>query len=675
MTSSSEFRSLYAHGFLRVAAAATRIHLADPFSNAAEVLAAARELSNQGVALVSYPELCLTGYSIDDLFGSTVVLDATLEALDQIVIASADLLPVLVIGAPLRWHNRLYDCAVVIHRGRVLGVVPKTYLPNHQGRHFAPGTGAVGEIVLAGQTAPMGALLFTADDIGGFCFHIEIGEDAWVPVPPSAQAALAGANILVNLSGSPATIGRAQERHRLCAAHSARFLAGYLYTASGVGESSTNRAWDGQTMIYENGVQLAASQPFATEPQISIADLDLDLLRQTRLNQRTFDDNASHESADFATITFDLDPPITDLGLRRPVDRLPFVPDDESVLDQDCYEAYNIQVSALAQRLSAIGQPKIVLGVSGGLDSTHALLVAAHTMDRLGRPRSDILTYTMPGFATSDRTRNNAAELATSLGCSFQTLDIRPAAEQMLRDLGHPYGQGQDVYDVTFENVQAGLRTDYLFRIANHRGGIVLGTGDLSELSLGWCTYGVGDQMSHYGVNAGVPKTLMQHLIRWVIASGIFDQRVGAVLESILATEISPELVPARPGEMPQSTQAAIGPYELQDFNLYHVMRYGFRPSKIAFLAHHAWSDPDAGHWPRGVEADERRSYDLATITHWLDVFCRRFIQQQFKRSALPDGPTVVAAGSLSPRGDWQMPSDASTKAWLDELEAIPGTW
>jgi NAD+ synthase (glutamine-hydrolysing) len=426
-------------------------------------------------------------------------------------------------------------------------------------------------------------------------------------------------------------------------------------------------------MIYESGNLLAESERFPDGPRRSVADVDLDRLRQDRLRQGTFDDNrraVSHRTESFRTVELSLDPPRGDLGLRRKVDRYPFVPDDPDRLALDCFEAYNIQVSGLEQRLRAIGQPKIVIGVSGGLDSTHALIVAARAMDRLGRPRSDILAYTLPGFATGETTKSNATKLATALGLSFEEIDIQPAARQMLGDLGHPFAEGEKVYDVTFENVQAGLRTDYLFRIANHRGGIVLGTGDLSELALGWATYGVGDQMSHYNVNAGVPKTLVQHLIRWVVREGLFDDEVNEVLQVIVEQEITPELVPAGEDEEVQSTEAAIGPYALQDFTLFHVLRYGYRPSKIAFLAHHAWRDADAGEWPPNFPAEARTSYDLAEIRHWLTVFVKRFFGfAQFKRSALPNGPKVAAGGALSPRGEWRAPSDGNAEAWLDELE------
>src|SRR3954470_1406625 len=461
----------------------------------------------------------------------------------------------------------------------------------------------------------------------------------WVPVPPSAEAALAGATVLLNLSGSPITVGRAEDRRLLVRSSSARCLAAYVYAAGGPGESSTDLSWDGHTMVYELGEMLAETDRFPPSAQRAVADVDLLRLRQERMRQGTFDDNRRSRrdsgSGDFPTGEFDRDPARRNLGLRRRVGRYPFVPDDPERLALDCYEGYNIQVSALEQRLRAIGGPKIVIGVSGGLDSTHALIVAAKAMDRLGRRRSDIEAFTLPGFATSSGTKDNATRLSQALGVTFEEIDIRPAAERMLADMGHPFAGGQPVYDVTFENVQAGLRTDYLFRLANQRGGIVLGTGDLSELALGWCTYGVGDQMSHYGVNAGVPKTLMQHLIRWVVSSGQFEDHVGETLTSILDTEISPELVPAKDGDRPQSTQAIIGPYALQDFTLYHVLRRGFRPSKIAYLAWQAWCDSEAGEWPAGYPEAERTAYDLETIRHWMQVFLRRFFANQFKRSAL----------------------------------------
>jgi NAD+ synthase (glutamine-hydrolysing) len=672
-----DFHNLYAHGFARVAGVTMPITMVQPSVNAEAVLAQARELAADGVALAVFPELCLTGYSIEDLLLQDPVLSAADEAVGQVADGAADLDTVLVIGAPLRSLHRIYNCAIVIHRGEILGVVPKSYLPTYrefyERRQIAPGDDVTGEIRVAGVDVPFGPdLLFAADDLPDFVLHVEICEDMWVPIPPSAEAALAGATVLANLSGSPITVAKAVDRHLLCASGSSRCLAAYVYAAAGEGESSTDLSWDGQTMIYENGTLLAESERFPSGPRASVADVHLARLAQERYRQGTFDDNRrTHaERLDgFRTVTFTLNPPSGDLGLKRDVPRFPFVPADPDTLAQDCYEAYSIQVSALEQRLRAIGQPKIVIGVSGGLDSTHALIVAAKAMDRLGRPRTDILAFTMPGFATSDYTKNNATRLAESLGVTFATLDITGTARTMLAEMDHPFADGEPVYDVTFENVQAGLRTDYLFRLANQRGGIVLGTGDLSELALGWCTYGVGDQMSHYNVNPGVPKTLMQHLIRWVITSGQFTPEVNKVLQAILDTEITPELVPVGEGETPQSTEASIGPYNLQDFTLYHVLRHGTPPSTIAFLAEHAWSDAAHGDWPEGYPDDKRVAYDLATIKKWLEVFCRRFFGfAQFKRSAMPNGPKVVRGGSLSPRGDWRMPSDVSAKLWLDEL-------
>ncbi|WP_141012986.1 NAD(+) synthase [Nocardioides sambongensis] len=685
-----DFYSAYAHGFARVAAVTVPVAVADPATNAERVLEQARACHDDGVAVAVFPELCLTGYAVDDLFGQDTLIDAVTEAITELAVASAELSPVLVVGAPLTHRNRLLNCAVVIQGGRVLGVAPKSHLPTYrefyERRWFAPGDDLRGEsIEIAGERVPLGPdLIFEAADVPGLRLHVEVCEDMWVPVPPSAHAALAGATVLANLSGSPITIARAEDRHLHARSASARCNAAYVYAAAGQGESTTDLSWDGQTMVYECGDLLGESERFPEGPRRTVVDVDLDRLRQERLRQGTFDDNRRAVGAaaeGFRTVGFELAPPERDLGLLRKVDRYPFVPDDPARLALDCYEAYNIQVSGLEQRLRAIGGPefwpKIVIGVSGGLDSTHALIVAAKAMDRLGRPRSDIHAFTMPGFATGATTKSYATRLATALGCTFTELDIKPAATQMLHDLDHPFTDGEPVYDVTFENVQAGLRTDYLFRLANHRGGIVLGTGDLSELALGWCTYGVGDQMSHYNVNAGVPKTLIQHLIRWVIDTGqlhggSYDAESDLVLQEILDQEITPELIPTEEGQRPQATEDFVGPYALQDFTLYHVIRRGYRPSKIAFLAHHAWRDAHQGEWPPGFPADARVAYDLPTIRRWLEVFVRRFFANQFKRSALPNGPKVVAGGTMSPRGDWRMPSDASAAAWLEDLERVP---
>ena len=672
------FASLYAHGFARVAACTTDVYVADPARNAASVIEVARRASGEGVAVAVMPELTLTGYAVEDLLGQDALLDAVLVGLADIVTASADLLPVIIVGAPLRHNARLFNTAVVIHRGRVLGVVPKIHLPTYrefyERRQFASGDGIVGlEITIAGQRAPFGTdLLFEASDVRGLRIGVEICEDMFVPVPPSSRLALAGATVIANLSGSPITIGRSNTRSLLCRAQSLRCLAAYLYAAAGQGESTTDLSWDGQTSIFENGAELAHGARFEEDPQLTVADIDLDLLRQERARQGTFEDNrrSTLGGTPFRTVDFTLAPPADDLGLRRRVERFPFVPADPDRLAQDCYEAYNIQVDGLAQRLRAIRTEKVVIGVSGGLDSTHALIVAARAMDLLGLPRTNILGYTMPGFATGDVTKSNAWRLMTSLGITAHELDIRPAATQMLTDLEHPFGRGEEVYDVTFENVQAGLRTDYLFRLANHHGAIVLGTGDLSELALGWCTYGVGDQMSHYNVNGGVPKTLIQHLIRWVSGLEPFAGETAEVLLSILDTEISPELIPVKPGEVPQSTEKSVGPYELQDFNLFYTLRFGFSPSKIAFLAQHAWRDVEAGSWPPAFPAERRRAYDLPAIRQWLVVFVKRFFGfAQFKRSAMPNGPKVSHGGSLSPRGDWRAPSDGNAAVWLADIK------
>lgn len=672
------FYSAYRHGFVRVAACTHHTSIGDPAANAASVLGLARQCHDDGVALAVFPELTLCGYSIEDILLQNALLDSVEEALREVVTASADLLPVLVVGAPLRHLHRIYNTAVVIHRGVVLGVVPKSYLPTYREfyeyRQIAPGDGERGTIRIADRDVPFGPdLLFSASDLPDFVLHVEICEDMFVPVPPSAEAALAGATVLANLSGSPITIGRAEDRCLLARSASTRCLAAYVYAAAGEGESTTDLAWDGQTMIWENGTELACSERFPKGERRSVADVDTGLLRSERLRMGTFDDNRRHHRAatdSFRRVEFRLDPPSDDIGLLRNIERFPFVPSNRERLEQDCYEAYNIQVAGLEQRLRALDYPKVIIGVSGGLDSTHALIVAAKAMDREGRPRSDILGFTLPGFATGDHTKNNAIKLGEALGITFEEIDIRETAKRMFAEIGHPFARGEKVYDVTFENVQAGLRTDYLFRLANQRGGIVLGTGDLSELALGWSTYGVGDQMSHYNVNGGVPKTLIQHLIRWVISTDQFEKSVTDVLQSVVDTEITPELVPAGEEEELQSSEAKVGPYALQDFSLFQVLRHGFQPSKIAFLAWHAWSDPERGQWPPGFPEGNRPTYSLSEIRHWLQVFVQRFYSfSQFKRSALPNGPKVSHGGSLSPRGDWRAPSDMSARIWLDEIE------
>jgi NAD+ synthase (glutamine-hydrolysing) len=670
------FRSLYRHGFARVAACTTRTALADPVANAQTILRMAEYCDRQAVAVAVFPELGLSGYAISDLLQQSTLLDAVEAAIGAVIEGSVGLMPLLLVGAPLRQNGALYNCALAIHRGSLLGVVPKIHLPNYrefyEPRHFVSGDGTEGQsITIGSQAVPFGTdLLWEASDLRGLVVHAEICEDVWVPNPPSGEAAVAGATVLANLSASNITIGKAETRRLLCRSQSARCLAAYLYAAAGAGESTTDLAWDGQASVFENGNTLAETERFPVADQAAIADIDLDLLAQERLQMGSFDTNRRRHARGFRRIGFTVAPPDGDVGFRRKVERFPFVPADVARLEQDCYEAYNIQVSGLAQRLRATGLKKVVIGISGGLDSTQALLVSAQAFDLLGLKRDGILAYTLPGFATSDHTKSNAWALMRSLGVTARELDIKPAAKQMLADIGHPYADGKSVYDITFENVQAGLRTDYLFRLANHQGGLVIGTGDLSELALGWCTYGVGDQMAHYNVNAGVPKTLIQHLIRWIIGTRRFGPDVLTTLDAILATEISPELVPVEAGDIPQSTEAKIGPYALQDFTLFHILRYGFVPSKIAFMALHAWEDPARGDWPPHFHVDRRVGYDLKQIRHWMAVFLTRFFAfSQFKRSAMPNGPKVSAGGSLSPRGDWRAPSDGNAVAWLAELE------
>ncbi|MFP5320785.1 MAG: NAD(+) synthase [Acidimicrobiia bacterium] len=680
------------HGFVRVAAATPGVAVADPGCNADFTLDLARQAHDRHVDLVVFPELGLSSYAIDDLHLQDGMLKAVDAALARVVEASAELRPVLLVGAPLVRNGRVYNCAAVVAHGELLGVVPKSFLPNYreyyEKRWFAPGAGIVGEeITAAGRTVPFGTdLRFVATDHDGLDLFVEICEDYWAPTPPSSIGALAGALILANLSASNIVIGKARDRAMLCAAQSMRTSSAYVYSAAGPGESTTDLAWDGQGLVYELGEQLAESERFGIEPELLVADVDAARVRLERMRVGTFNDAAQandHPERRFRVVRFEhraacprSDDPVR-FELHRPIARFPFVPDDPERLDADCYEAFNIQVEGLVTRFRATRGEHLVIGVSGGLDSTHALIVAAKAMDRLGLDRSKILGYTMPGFATSDTTKSNAWALMRALGVTAEEIDIRPAARQMLADMRHPFAAGEPVYDVAFENVQAGLRTDYLFRLANNNRGFVVGTGDLSEIALGWSTYGVGDQMSHYNVNSGVPKTLIQHLIRWAVRTGQFDDEdTDRTLLSILDTVISPELVPAHEDaetDEPelQSTEDKIGPYELHDFFLHHLARQGLAPSKVAFLAWHAWRDRDERGWPEGFPEEKRNQYDLDQIRGWLEEFLRRFYGfSQFKRSAMPNGPKVSGGGSLSPRGDWRAPSDATAKAFLDELAA-----
>lgn len=682
----SRFFNLYAHGFVRVAVAVPRCRVADPLFNAQQTIDLARQAATNGAALVAFPELGLSAYTCDDLFHQKALLDACEQGLAKVVDASRTLPCALIVGMPLRVQHQLFNCAVVVAGGQIQGVVPKSYLPNYwefyEARQFsAADCATVDQIALLGQTVPFGAgLLFDVDNIPLFRFHVEICEDVWVPIPPSSYAALAGATVLVNLSASNIVIGKSGYRHQLVGQQSARCLAAYLYSSAGKGESTTDLAWDGQALVYENGDMLAESERFADDSHMIFADVDLQRLSRERMHANTFGhsvrrhaDEVSKFRAVRMVLGIDED---RALPLARRVERFPYVPADRRRRDERCAEVYNIQVQGLVQRLSATNISKVVIGVSGGLDSTHALLVCAKAMDRLGLPRANILAFTMPGFATSDRTLQQARRLMEVVGCTAREIDIRPSCLAMLKDLGHPYADGEPVYDVTFENVQAGERTNHLFRLANHHQGIVIGTGDLSELALGWCTYGVGDHMSHYNVNASVPKTLISHLVRWVAETQQIGDGGSDVLLDVLGTDISPELVPGEGKDKPgQKTESVIGPYELQDFNLYYTLRYGFTPSKIAFLALTAWGDRDAGQWPEEAHVT-RNQYGLGDIKRNLAIFLDRFFRtSQFKRSCIPNAPKVGSGGSLSPRGDWRAPSDSESTVWLADLDHIPDRW
>jgi NAD+ synthase (glutamine-hydrolysing) len=679
------FFNLYHHNFIRVAVAIPEVQVADPTFNALKTIELLKQAAERKACLVAFPELGLSAYSCEDLFQQQALLDGCLEGLAHILEATARLPLVAIVGLPLKVEQLLFNCAAVLHKGQIIGVVPKTYLPNYREfyelRQFTPGDHALKDSVdLLGQRdIPFGSrLLFQAESQPLFTFHVEICEDLWVPIPPSSYAALAGATVLINLSASNITVAKADYRRQLAASQSGRCLAAYLYTAAGPGESTTDLAWDGHGMIYENGTLLAESERFALSPQVITGDIDLDRLVQDRMRQNSFGQTRwRHQSTlmQFRTVRFDLRLPLREMVLlERQYERFPFVPSDPKRRDERCHEVYQIQVHGLIKRLRSIGTDKVVIGVSGGLDSTQALIVCARAMDLLGLPRKNILAYTLPGFATSQRTLSQARRLMEAIGCQAYEIDIRPSCLQMFKDIGHPYAEGQPVYDLTFENVQAGERTSHLFRLANRHGAPVIGTSDLSELALGWCTYGVGDHMAHYHVNASVPKTLIQYLIRWVADTHLLGDQVSAVLEEILETEISPELIPGdnSAGQPFQRSEGIVGPYELVDFFLYYVLRFGYLPAKTAFLAWSAWHDARLGSWPE-IPESKRHAYDLVEIKRWLGVFLERFFKNsQYKRSCLPNAPKVGSGGSLSPRGDWRAPSDSEASAWLAQLAQIP---
>jgi NAD+ synthase (glutamine-hydrolysing) len=675
-----DFFNLYSHELIRVGVAVPAVRVADPAFNARELSRLIAEAAERRAVAVLFPELCLSAYSCEDLFHQRALLDRCQDALHEILDASRGRPVMAVVGMPLAIDHLLFNCGVVLCQGQVLGVVPKTFLPNHrefyERRQFASGDAAVCRAIACGgqRDVPFGTdLLFELEQQPGAIVHVEICEDLWVPVPPSSRAALAGATVLLNLSASNVTVAKAEFRHQLVASQSARCLAAYLYSGAGYGESTTDLAWDGHAMIYENGTCLAESRRFSYEPQLVCAEIDLERLGQERMRQTSFVQAVERERdrlRAFRRVPVRLPLPARGRLLpERGYARFPYVPSDPERRDARCAEVYEIQVQGLVKRLEFAGLERVVIGVSGGLDSTHALLVCAQAMDVLRHPRRHVLAYTMPGFATSPRTLEQARRLMTALGVQAHELDIRPSARQMLADIGHPAGRGEKVYDVTFENVQAGERTSHLFRLANLHRGLVVGTSDLSELALGWCTYGVGDHMSHYAVNASVPKTLIQHVIRWAAQTARLGDPAGEILREILATEISPELVP---GDAGQGTEAVVGPFELQDFHLYYTLRFGYAPPKVAFLAYCAWRDRTQGGWP-DIAPPARHEYRIGEIKAHLRVFLERFFHlSQFKRSAIPNAPKVGSGGSLSPRGDYRAPSDGEAAAWLGALDLIP---
>lgn len=680
--SSKDFFNLYHQGFIRTALCIPEVKVADPFFNAQGIVQLARMAADRQAIFAIFPELSLSAYSNEDLFHQDALLQSVLAALTRIIEATRNLNLILVVGAPLQTDFRLFNCGVVLYRGRILGVTVKSYLPNYrefyEGRQFSPAAEALSPtITICGQEALFGAdIIFTVTNQPHFRFFIEMCEDVWVPIPPSSYAALAGATVIANLSASNITIGKAEYRHQLAATQSGRCLAAYLYTAAGPGESTTDLAWDGHALIYENGRLLGESARFQQQSQMICADINLDSLAQDRMRMTSFGQNALHHKdniAAFRRVAFSVDLPTGKLLLEREYPRFPYIPADPAKRDQRCYEAYNIQVQGLSQRLKSARISNIVIGISGGLDSTQALIVAARTMDLLQLPRVNIKAYTMPGFATTSKTYQNALRLMAAFGVEAHEIDIKPSSLQMLHDIGHPFAAGEKKYDITFENVQAGERTSHLFRLANLHHALVVGTGDLSELALGWCTYGVGDHMSHYNVNVSVPKTLIQHLIRWVAGTQQFSPEISAILFDILQTSISPELIPGQENDAPsQKTEDIVGPYELQDFHNFFITRYGFLPTKVAFMAYCTWRDRSQGSWP-DVPEDKRHAYAIAEIKHWLGVYLLRFFQySQFKRSCIPNGPKVGSGGSLSPRGDYRAPSDSDATVWLESMQGIP---
>jgi NAD+ synthase (glutamine-hydrolysing) len=679
----ASFFNLYNHGFIRTAVCIPEVKVADTFFNTEKTIDLARQAAAKNSIMAIFPELGLSAYSNEDLFHQDALLQSVQDALCKIKDASVGINMIMVVGAPLQVDCRLFNCAVVFYRGKILGIAVKSYLPNYheyyEARQFSPATHALSiQIELAGQKdIPFGSdLIFKVTNIKNFNIFFEICEDVWVPIPPSSFAAMAGATVISNLSASNITIGKSEYRHQLAANQSARCIAAYLYAAAGTGESTTDLAWDGHAMIYENGNLLAESSRFSPQAQIIYSDIDLDRLAQDRMRLTTFSQNAlvhQEKISSFRKIEFSVELLKGRIPLNRKYARFPYIPADQSLRDQRCYEAYNIQVQGLAKRIKSSGINNVIIGVSGGLDSTHALIVAAKTMDFLGLPHTNVKAYTLPGFATTSKTYNNALNLMKALHVEANEIDIKPACLQMLKDIKHPFARGKKNYDITFENVQAGQRSAHLFRLANMRNALVVGTGDLSELALGWSTYGIGDHMSHYNVNTSVPKTLIQHLIRWVAQTKQFSPEVSRILIDVLNTEISPELIPGKAGgNHRQKTEDSIGPYELQDFNNFYITRFGYLPTKVAYLAYCAWKDKTKGDWPN-IPVEKRNYYTLKEIKKWLYVYLYRFFKiSQYKRSCVPNGPKVGSGGSLSPRGDYRAPSDSEPDVWLANWKNIP---
>ena len=631
-------------GFLKVACATPAIRVADTDYNAGQITDLIGRAAEAEAKLVLFPELCVTGYTCGDLFLQRTLKDGALDALHRIAEATGGSGLVAVVGCPLEVQDKLYNCAAVLSGGRVLGVVPKTFVPNYgefyELRHFSPAPAETGVIRLWGQEVPFGTrLLFRQEEMPEFTLAAEICEDVWVPCPPSTDHCRAGATVIVNPSASDEIIGKSNYRRSLMRSQSARLLCGYLYADCGEGESTTDLVFAGHNLIAENGSILAESGLFTTG--LTVTELDLQRLKQERARQNTF----SPSCGGYTVVPFSL--PVEKTRLTRPVAKSPFVPAEGKDLGERCETILSLQAAGLKKRLAHTGCKTAVLGISGGLDSTLALLVAARAMDALGRSRKDIVAVTMPCFGTTARTKSNAMTLAEQLGVTLQSVDIADAVRIHFGDIG----QREDVHDVTFENAQARERTQVLMDLANRLGGLVIGTGDLSELALGFATYN-GDHMSMYGVNASVPKTLVRHLTRYE-AERLGGQARDTLLD-ILDTPVSPELLPLVDGEVVQKTEDIVGPYELHDFFLYYMLRFGFSPKKIYRLAKYAFQG----------------EYEDGVILHWLKMFYRRFFSQQFKRSCLPDGPKVGTV-ALSPRGDWRMPSDACAALWLNELESL----